>query len=231
VERLTPGGDVLVTQVKDQPAGPESIQQPNAKAGKKAKVKVKEKPPLKKETESVSEDKTDAELESLTRTVRNIDNQLSQIIPLQLYSFLLERLFHSNPVELRAFLTAEDPGPGAWDVRHCLHLVKKSWPGLSAILPQDRIAATSEAIIWLEAFLEWYADPTRESVYPGSKPLSQIEQDEMHIDDDGMTARDDSPIRRDWDQAKEAIVLIFRPYLDETACTQVEQVLQWMTSG
>jgi hypothetical protein len=235
VERLTNGGEVSVAQAKytlpvvGTAAASESIHQPKLQGGKPTKVKVKETPST-HQNRSTGPDKVKTGFASLPRTVRNIDNRLSQIVPLQLYSFLLERLFSSKPVELRAFLTAADPGPGAWDMRHCLHLYKKAWSGLSPILPQDRIAATSEAIIWLDGFLTWYLGPLREKVCPGMRSLSQTEQDEMHIDDDGVNSGNDGKIRRDWEHAKEAIVLIFRPCLDELACSELDEVLQWMTS-
>jgi len=236
VERLTNGGGKLVQQAKDilpiviTAGRSESIHQPKPQESSKSKLKVKEALSAKQNDFTVP-DTVKTAIAFLPQTVRNIDDRLSQIIPLQLYSFLLERLFSSKPVDLRAFLTTEDPGPGTWDVRHCLHLYKKAWSGLSAILPQDRIAATSEAIVWLEGFLAWYSDPLREKVCPGRSTSSQTNQDVMHIDDDGVGSGADETIRRDWEQAKEAILLIFRLCLDEPACVELDEVLQWMTSN
>lgn len=235
VERLINREGRLVQQAKDSlpivsTAGQSEFHQPKPQESNKSKLEVKEALSA-KHNEFTGPDMIQTAIAFLPQTVRNIDDRLSQIIPLQLYSFLLERLFSSKPVELRAFLTTADPGPGTWDVRHCLYLYKKAWPGLSAILPQDRIAATSEAIIWLEGFLAWYSDPLREKVCPGRRTSSQTNQDVMHIDDDGVGSGGDETIRRGWEQAKEAILLIFRPCLDEPACVELDEVLQWMTGN
>ena len=235
VERLTTGREQSEAPATDMPpilgtsAASESTHQPKLQAGNMKKVKVKESTSIRQNRSTgLGQPKTD--VASLPRTVRNIDKRLSEIIPLQLYSFLLERLFSSKPLELRAFLTTEDPGPGAWDMRHCLHLFKRAWSGLCSLLPQDRIVAISEAIIWLEGFLTWYLDPLRENVCPGGRSLSQTEQGEMYIDDIIVDSRDGDMIRKDWEQAKEAILLVFHPCLDESASSELEEVLRWMTS-
>lgn len=164
-------------------------------------------------------------------TLRNVDSRLSQVLPLQLYSFLLSRLFDNDPVRLRGFLTPQDPGPGVWDTRHCLHLLERAWSGLSMILQPELLPPMCEAISWLKGYWEWYADPIRAHLRPGIATTTHADVDGMHIDDHMTEQVDEAVLRNDWSQAGQALSLIFGDWIEEEARKELRAIIEWMTSG
>ena len=164
-------------------------------------------------------------------TIRNIDLRLSQILPLQLYSFLLSKLFNDDPVRLRAFLTAEDPGPGFWDTRHCLHLLDKGWEGVSMMCPPELSLRIREAIWWLQGFWDLYAQASRAHLRPGLTAASRMDSDEMQIDDSTYQQPDDATLQQDWNHAGQALSLVFGGWMEDSAGRELGGVVDWMMNG
>jgi hypothetical protein len=223
--RPVPTGDISMWDPTNRPEGSSPVKE----LSKKQKARAKK--AQKKAEVAVSP--------SLPPTVRNIDARLSQIIPIQLYSFLLSKLFNDDPVRLRGFLTADDPGPGVWDTRHCLHLLEKSWTGLSLSggFPPENLAMMWEATAWLRGFWEWYTEPSRAHLRPGGTAAGKMRGnlDEMHIDEahprQPQSDADNEALRRDWASAGQALMLVFGGLMEDNARHELEAVVRWMNSG
>jgi hypothetical protein len=214
--RPVPTGDISMWDPTNRPEGSSPVKE----LSKKQKARAKK--AQKKAEVAVSP--------SLPPTVRNIDARLSQIIPIQLYSFLLSKLFNDDPVRLRGFLTADDPGPGVWDTRHCLHLLEKSWT-------PENLAMMWEATAWLRGFWEWYTEPSRAHLRPGGTAAGKMRGnlDEMHIDEahprQPQSDADNEALRRDWTSAGQALMLVFGGLMEDNARHELEAVVRWMNSG
>lgn len=206
-------------------------------------------------------------------TVSNLDRKVSSVISLRLYLHLLaffpaisgksESTTNAvasdkaamvksdlplsstayDPVRLRAWLTYSDPGPGAWNTAHCLHLILRAQQeglfrhGWFVQAPQDgQVDTTKEqemgnAIVWLKSFFETYSvdnnapNPTRPDL-----TLRSTAHDTIPPPLTVATAG--QPSTSDWNQAAQALWLVFgaNEWMESSAKRELRLVLEWMTA-